>query len=387
MKLPTPPPRILPLIVLSQFAGTSLWFAGNAILPDLQTDLGLPADAVGKVTSAVQLGFILGTLVFAFFTLADRYSPSRIFWGCAWLGALANAGMFVAEGLTGLLLFRFLTGFFLAGIYPIGMKLASDWFAGKLSHALGWLVGALVLGTAFPHGLRALTAGLPWQGVVLGTSVVAALGGLAIGLGVGDGPHRKAAKRFNPRLLFSLFRERGFRAAAFGYFGHMWELYTFWAFVPWLLTQLSIVDTANSAWSFVIIGIGSVGCIVGGYVALKRGSARVAAAMLVLSGLGCLLAPWLGQLPTAAGVGLLLVWGFAVVGDSPQFSTLAAQTAPAESVGTALTLMNSLGFALTIVSLNVLTWMQLHAPNYAFWVLLPGPLLGLLALRPLLRRG
>ncbi|HAA14078.1 MAG TPA: MFS transporter, partial [Cytophagales bacterium] len=268
--MPSPPPRyILPVIVLAQFAGTSLWFAGNAILPDLQSDLGLAADAVGAVTSAVQLGFILGTLLFAFLSIADRFSPSRVFWVCAWLGALANLGVFLAQGQSLLLLFRFLVGFFLAGIYPVGMKIASDWYAGKLGTALGWLVGALVLGTAFPHGLRGLTSGISWQGVVVGTSLVAAVGGIAVGIGVGDGPNRKAAAQFNPRVLLTMFREKKFRAAAFGYFGHMWELYTFWAFVPWLLMPLVSSSTSLSVACFAIIALGSLGCIGGGYGALR----------------------------------------------------------------------------------------------------------------------
>ena len=386
---PTIPRRILPIIVLAQFAGTSLWFAGNAVLPDLQTDLGLPPNAVGSVTSAVQLGFILGTLVFAFFSLADRISPSRLFWCCAWLGALANLGVFLADGLNGLLFFRACTGFFLAGIYPVGMKIASDWFSGKLGSALGWLVGALVLGTAFPHGLRSLTAGLPWEAVMIGTSAVAALGGLVIGVFVPDGPNRKAASQFKPTVLFTMFKVPEFRAAAFGYFGHMWELYTFWAFVPILVAQALAGEGSVSGASFGIIAIGALGCIIGGYRALQRGSHRVAATMLVVSGLCCLVSPLLPQLPGWVQLAILVVWGYAVVGDSPQFSTLAARTAPSESVGTALTIMNSLGFAITIFSLQALSAARLAYPEatWHYLLLLPGPVLGLLALRPLLRAG
>ncbi|MEL6533805.1 MAG: MFS transporter [Bacteroidota bacterium] len=387
--MPTRPPRyILPVIVLAQFAGTSLWFAGNAILPDLQVHLALEADAIGAVTSAVQLGFIIGTLLFAFLSIADRVSPSRVFWICAWLGAAANLGVFLAEGLSLLLFFRFLVGFFLAGIYPVGMKIASDWYAGKLGTALGWLVGALVLGTAFPHGLRGFTAGISWQGVIVGTSLVAALGGIAVGLGVGDGPNRKAATQFNPSVLLTMFRAKPFRAAAFGYFGHMWELYTFWAFVPWLLSPLVTDSDSLSVGSFVIIALGSVGCVLGGYRALRTGSHRVAAGMLLTSGLCCLVAPWvLLHGPVWLQWGLLAVWGFAVVGDSPQFSTLAARTAPPASIGTALTLVNSLGFALTIVSIQVLNMARSSFPESleVLWLLLPGPVLGLWAIRPLLR--
>ncbi|MDH5356993.1 MAG: MFS transporter, partial [Gammaproteobacteria bacterium] len=168
------PAYILPIIIFSQFTGTSLWFAGNAVVFDLQRDWGLAEQSVGYITAAVQLGFIAGTLVFAFLAIADRFSPRRVFFICSLSGALANvAVLYTTEGLSSLLILRFATGFFLAGIYPVGMKIAAGWFDKELGRALGYLVGALVLGTAFPHLMRASGSEIPWQQVMIGVSILA----------------------------------------------------------------------------------------------------------------------------------------------------------------------------------------------------------------------
>lgn len=380
------PARILPVIVFSQFAGTALWFAGNTVLADLQSAYGLPDAALGWLTSAVQLGFIAGTLVFAYFALADAFSPRRIFLVCALAGAAANLGMLAAGGDLGVLLpVRFATGFFLAGIYPIGMKIASGWFKTDLGRAIGWLVGALVLGTALPHLIRGLVTGLPWAGVIVAVSLIAAAGGLAMFLAVPDGPFLKAGAAFDPRALAAVFAVRRFRASAFGYFGHMWELYAFWAFVPWVLaTKSATLDL--SLWSFAIIGVGSVGCVAGGWWSMRTGSARVAATQLGVSGACCLLSPLLFLAPLPVYLGFLLIWGIAVVGDSPQFSTLNAHNAPADRVGSALTIVNCIGFAITVVSIHLLGWLTAIVPPA--WLFLPlaiGPAVGLWAMRPLLR--
>jgi MFS family permease len=217
------PRRILPAIVLSQLAGISLWFAGNAVLPDLQARLGLPDSMLGHMASAVQLGFIAGTLMFALFAVSDRYSPRATFLACSLLGAAANASVYLIDGSIALLLAaRFAVGFFLAGIYPVGMKIASGWYQRDLGKALGFLVGALVVGTALPHLIKGLGQSLPWQTVMLGVSAIAAAGGLLMYALVPDGPYLKAGARFDPSSLATIFKAQGFRASAFGYFGHMW---------------------------------------------------------------------------------------------------------------------------------------------------------------------
>jgi MFS family permease len=386
------PRRILPVIIASQFAGTSLWFAGNAVLDDLQRQWGLPGEALGYITSSVQLGFIAGTLAFAFFALSDLFSPRLVFFVCSLLGAIANAAIVVlGEGLAGLLALRFVAGFFLAGIYPVGMKIASGWYQRDLGKALGFLVGALVVGTAFPHLLKGLGQALPWQGVMLAVSAVAALGGLLMLTLVPDGPHLAKGARFDPRALAAIFRVPAFRASSFGYFGHMWELYAFWAFVPWVLAahaaQVARQDTNVSLWSFAVIAAGSIGCAVGGLISLRRGSAPVAFAQLASSGLCCALSPLLFYAPTPLFLAFLLFWGVVVVGDSPQFSALNAQSAPRQLVGSALTIANCIGFAITIVSIQFLNAAAGNVgAQWLFLLLVPGPIFGLLSLMPLLRR-
>ena len=374
------------MIVLSQFAGGSLWFAGNAVIGDLQLALGLPDAALGWITSAVQLGFIAGTLGFAFFAVSDLASPRLVFLLCALAGAAANAASYaLAQGLASLLVLRFATGFFLAGIYPVGMKIAAGWYRDDLGKALGFLVGALVLGTAFPHLLKGLGAALPAQQVMLGVSALALAGGAAMFALVPDGPYLSRGARFDPRALASVFAAARFRASAFGYFGHMWELYAFWAFLP-LVIAARAAELAVSLWTFAVIAVGALGCAAGGLLSVRAGSARVAFAQLSASGVCCLLSPLLFYAPTPLFLAFLLFWGIVVAGDSPQFSALNAAYAPRELVGSALTIANCIGFAITIGSIELLNAAagSLGA-QWLFVLLAPGPLFGLAALLPLLR--
>jgi len=380
------PGHILPVIVASQFAGTSLWFAGNAVLGDLQREWGLAPEALGYVTSAVQLGFICGTLVFAFLAIADRHSPRLVFLLCSLAGAAANLGVLgVDGGLTPLLVCRFATGFFLAGIYPVGMKIAAGWYRTGLGNALGFLVGALVLGTAFPHLLKSLGQSWPWASVLIGVSLLAAAGGVLMYWLVPDGPHLVKGAPFNPRALAAVFASKGFRASAFGYFGHMWELYAFWAFVPVIIAARA-TEFNVPLWSFMVIAVGALGCAAGGLLSLRTGSAPVAYGQLAASGVCCLVSPLMLLAPPAVVIAFLMFWGIVVVGDSPQFSALNAAHAPTASVGSALTIANCIGFAITIGSIQLLNAAAGTLPlEYLFLLLAPGPALGLLALRPLLR--
>lgn len=384
----TRPAHILPVLLFAQFAGTSPWFAGNAVIEDLQQDWGLGPEALAYVTSAVNLGFIFGTLIFALLMISDRFSPRLVFFACALAGAAANFILLIApENLIGLLLPRFATGFFLAGIYPVGMKIAAGWYREDLGRVLGFLIGALVLGTAFPHLLRSLGSGLPWQQVVFGISLFASLGGAAMLLGVPDGPHNANGSSFNPRAFRLIFASPRFRASAFGYFGHMWELYTLWAFMPLLLlayaNQHDMVLNL-SRWAFLFIAVGSLGCIVGGIASMHAGSARVAAGQLAVSGLCCLLVPLMIHTTPIVFLGFVLMWGITVIGDSPQFSAMNAKYAPREYIGSALTIVNSIGFLLTIISIQLASWLvPLMSIEYLFWLLLPGPVFGLWAFRSL----
>lgn len=382
------PAHILPVIVLAQFAGTSLWFAGNAVVDNLISELGLPVMFLGYITMAVQAGFIFGTLIFAFLNIADRYSPVRVFLLCALSGAVLNFLIIWAETAFTILSARFATGVFLAGIYPVGMKIASDWHREGLGKALGYLVGALVVGTAFPHLLKFIGSEYPWRFVFIGTSVIAAGGGLLLFLTVQDGPFRSPSKgfKFEYDAILRLFQNKNFRSASFGYFGHMWELYTFWAFVPVMLSYyLEIYPETSlsvSLWSFLIIGIGGVSCALGGYQSMKKGSKWVSTAALTGSGICCLLIPLSFSLSLILFLVLLLLWGVFVIPDSPQFSALVAQSSDPSLVATGLTIVNSIGFALTIVSIQLVSYLwNLTGSPLVFLIMAAGPLAGLFSIR------
>ncbi|HSV71200.1 MAG TPA: MFS transporter [Methylibium sp.] len=384
---PQPPRHVLPLIVAAQFAGTSLWFAVNAVMPDLQRELGYAPAAVATLSTAVQLGFILGTLVFALLAVADRHAPRAVFLACALAGAGFNAAGALWPGgpdLATLWALRFATGFCLAGIYPVGMKIAAAWYPQGLGRALGWLVGALVLGTAMPHALRGLGAGWPWPQVMLAVSAVAALGGLAVWLALPESHHLPRATTLQWRALGAIGADRRLRASVLGYFGHMWELYTLWVLLPAILAT-RLQGAAVSLGAFATIAAGALGCVLGGKVAARHGSARVAGTLLATSGLCCLATP----LALGAGDGWfalwLLVWGVSVVGDSPQFSALSASNAPREAVGSVLTLVNCIGFAISIASIELFVRLAGRLPlEWLLPTLAIGPLLGLWGLAPLL---
>jgi len=379
--------RILPIIVIAQFCCTSLWFAGNGVMVDLVSTFNLDNSALGHLTSAVQFGFITGTLVFAIFTIADRFSPSKVFFVSALLAALFNLGV-IWEGnsLSSILTLRFFTGFFLAGIYPVGMKIATDYFEKGLGKSLGFLVGALVLGTAFPHLLKGLTSGLSWELVLFITTSFSILGGILMLILVPDGPLRKGGQKVDLSAFFEVFQNRNFRSATFGYFGHMWELYTFWAFVPIMLqtyVELHPQTTFNiPVLSFIIIGIGGLSCILGAYLAQSFGTKKIAFAMLFSSCLCCLISPFMFTLNIEyLFIIFLLFWGMVVIADSPLFSTLVAQNALAQKKGTALTIVNCLGFSITIISIQVLNGIkEFTDSNMIYLILAIGPILGLFAL-------
>lgn len=378
--------RILPVIIIAQFFCTSVWFAGNAIMGDIARQLHLEPSYLAHLTSAVQLGFIAGTLIFAVLSIADRFSPVKVFCCCAMIAATINLGAGLNSiDAASLIMCRFATGFFLAGIYPVGMKIASDHYQQGLGKSLGFLVGALVLGTAFPHFLKSIDTGLSYKYVIYATSVLSALGGIAMLLLVPDGPHRKQGQRLHFNGFLSGFRNPGFRAAAFGYFGHMWELYAFWVFVPVILgayKERYAAEMNVSLLSFLIIAIGSLSCVAGGYLSQKFGAKRVATAALLTSCICCVASP-LCLFANAMWVfiAFLFIWSIAVIADSPLFSTLIAQNSPIETKGSSLTIVNSIGFAITIVSIQLVTALRVSAnAQYIYMLLAIGPALGLIAL-------
>lgn len=386
--MPVVKKHILPLIVLAQFCCTSLWFASNAVISDLALNFDLKANAVGNLTSAVQFGFILGTLLYALLAIADRFSPSKVFFLSALVGATFNlALLWEGNTLTTLLVLRFLTGFFLAGIYPVGMKIAADYFEQGLGKSLGFLVGALVLGTAFPHFLKGIAGSLEWEFVIICTTGLAISGGLLLLLLVPNGPFRKQSQGVTLKAFTAIFKNKKLRTAAFGYFGHMWELYAFWAFLPLMLITFmktnAITDINIPILSFIIIGSGSLACVLGGYLSEKFGAKKIAIIALSLSCLCCLVSPlFFVQNSAPLFIAFLVFWGMVVVADSPLLSTLVAQNASPEVKGTALTIVNSIGFAITIISIQLISWLQFSTnSSWIYSCLAIGPVIGLIALR------
>lgn len=354
-------------------------------MTDLLTTFGFEPTALGPLTSSVQFGFIIGTLLFALMAIADRISPSKVFLVCAILGAFFNLAI-IWEGntLMSILSLRFLTGFFLAGIYPVGMKIAADHFENGLGKSLGLLVGALVFGTAFPHLLKGI---FDWKSVILATSSLAFLGGLLLFFLVPNGPFRKPGQKIAFSSFKSLFGNGEFRAAAFGYFGHMWELYAYWAFIPIILTFYQSLNPSSNfsipIMSFAIIAVGGIGCIAGGFLSQQFGAKKIATLSLLLSCICCLVSPFiLGLNSEIILISFLLFWGLTVTADSPLFSTLVAQNSIPELKGTALTLVNCLGFSISIFSIQLLNSLKSYTDSYSIYAVLAlGPILGLLALR------
>lgn len=376
--------KTLLFIVISQFFGTSLWFSSNAVLLDIAKAHQLDsANLLTYLTIATQLGFIIGSLFYAIFNIADRYKANLVFSLSISLGALANGAiLFPHLSFNTVFLFRFLTGLFLAGVYPVGMKIAAHFFPKTVSNALGVLVAALVLGTAFPHFIASFHINLSWTTVITTSSILAILGGIIM-LFLNT-PAKKEIQKIDFTIIPKLFQKKDFRAACFGYFGHMWELYTFWAFVPLLVnlyTSKHHLITNTSLWVFIIISTGALGCIVAGKMALKKNSLNVAKFSMYVSAFCCLLCPISLYFSPIVFLVYLLIWGFFVVADSPLLSTLVNRNCDKNYNGTGLTLSTSIGFSFTIISIGLFNYLQNFIPiSYIFMILAIGPLLGILAL-------
>ncbi|HMG14499.1 MAG TPA: MFS transporter [Saprospiraceae bacterium] len=378
---------ILPAIVISQFLCTSLWFAGNAVMPEIIKNFGLDAGFLANLTSTVQFGFISGTLVFAVLSIADRNSPRLVFFSCSIIAAVFNLGICIPGINTiELLAFRFFTGFFLAGIYPVGMKIASDYYQKGLGKSLGFLVGALVVGTALPHLLKSIAIDFSWKYVIYSISILSVFGGLIILVLVPDGPYRRPGNVINLTSFLTSFKNQNFRSASLGYFGHMGELYTFWAFVPIILISYNNhfpdIHLNVSLLSFLIISSGGVACVFSGILSQYYGVKKIATLSLFLSCLCCILSPlFLFSHSAILLIIFLFFWGLVVIADSPLFSTLVAQNAKEELRGTSLTIVNCIGFSITILSIQFINVLSgIINAQYIYMLLAIGPVLGLVAL-------
>jgi MFS family permease len=387
--------RNLWLLVGSVLFAKGLWFSVSAVTPQLRVAWGLDASAASWLTIAVQAGFVAGALVSAATNLADRVAPVRLLALSAAAAALANGLLaLVVDSLAPALLLRFLTGAFLAGVYPPGMKLVASWTERDRGLGIGLLVGALTIGSASPH----LFAVLPiaaggtgsWRGVLLVASGLALLGAAVAGLLVRAGPLLPPARRFDWRYATRVLAEPASRLANLGYLGHMWELYAVWTWLPLALlasySDHGLGETAARLAGFAAVAVGSLGSVAAGLLADRLGRTAITTASLVVSGACCLLAGALYGAPTAFTV-LALVWGFAVVADSAQFSAAVSELADREHVGTALTVQTCLGFLLTTATIWLLAPLSSELGwRWAFVALAPGPALGAMAMLRLRHR-
>lgn len=378
------------LIVMAELMATSLWFSINSVADNLMGAWQINLAGIGLLTNAVQFGFVAGTLIFALGGIADRFRPSHLFTICALLGAIFNTAFALfADNIVWGFVFRFFVGICLAGIYPIGMKLIMTWDPQNASNRIAQLVGMLTLGTAIPHATRYLGMDWPWSIVILCSSILAMVA-MGIIFWLGDGPHLKMGSGTRIKLsgIQKIFSIPAYRSSAMGYFGHMWELYAFWALVPLLIANTHRIHNPIdlSGLAFLVIGIGALGCFIGGHLSKTMGGVKVASFALAFSGFCCLLYPWIKDAPFPIQIIFWAMWGMSVVADSPQFSALSAQACPPEIVGTALTIQNAIGFTITMISIQMSTVVFPLLGDYISWLLLPGPILGVLLLNRIAKR-
>jgi MFS family permease len=381
---------MLLLVAAGEILGMTLWFSATAAAPSVAREFALDAAMGAWLTMAVQAGFVAGTLVTALTNAADAINARRLFAAGCIAGAACNAAIVVAPTAGAIVALRFCTGAALAWVYPPGMKIAAGWFRERRGTALGIIVGAVGVGSAFPHLLAWLGAGLPWRTLVAASSVLALAGAALVALAVKDGPYVSASAPFDRHALRVVLRNRGTRLAMLGYFGHMWELYAMWTWMAAFAAASlgAAAGTAGSAVAFVAIASGSIGCVVAGFWADRWGKARIAGAAMLASAACALVSPLFYGAPLAALLVLAVIWGFTVVADSAQFSALVTEYTPRTHVGTALTLQTSAGFLLTMVSMRLVPPItELAGWQWAFLFLAPGPLLGALAMRKLVVRS
>ncbi len=384
--------RVLLLLSLAELLGMAVWFSASAVMPALTQDWNLGEGGQAWLTMSVQIGFVIGALGSAILNLADRLASRWLFAASSLLaGIMTMMVAAVAQNLETALVLRFLTGVFLAGVYPVGMKIMATWTKKDRGLGIGLLVGALVLGTASPHLLNALGGVGDWRTVIYLAGTSAVLGGIIGALFVHEGPYNAAAPKFRWKQIGEILTEKDIALANLGYLGHMWELYAMWAWIPLFFLasfEKSQIDPAlASLAAFFIIGIGGLGSFVAGPLADRFGRTRIISISLIISGISALLIGFLFGRSPILEVTLALIWGFAVVADSAQFSAAVSELAPAKYVGTALTLQTSLGFLLTLFTIRLIPpLVNLVGWQFAFASLAIGPAVGIWAMMRLRRR-
>jgi len=389
------PRRVLGVLAVAELLAMAPWFSASAVAPTLARVWQLSPVTTAWLTISVQLGFVVGALVSAILTLADRLSARRLVAGSAALAAIATLGVALSSGITMGLACRLLTGAALAGVYPPGMKIAAGWFREGRGQAIGILVGALTLGSASPHLVRWAVSPAAWRVVLLVAGLSALAGGLLVLLVPNDGPYAAPSPPFSLAAVPRILRDRAVALANLGYLGHMWELYAMWTWMAVFITASEHARRGAGAdvtglaalVTFAVVGSGAIGCWLGGKYADRWGRTLVTSAAMLVSGSCASVVGLFFGAPLVALAPLLLVWGISVVADSAQFSAAISELAPRDYVGTALTLQTSLGFLLTCATIYLLpTVAAAIGWRWSMSVLAIGPVLGVWAMLALRRR-
>jgi MFS family permease len=378
--------RMLARVALAQFLGMTLWFSATAAAPAITSEFQLTRSTSAWLTMAVQAGFVVGTLLSSVLNLADVVNARRLFAAGCVVGAAANWTIAFASAPAGIIALRALTGVALACVYPPGMKIAAGWFKDRRGTALGIVVGALTVGSAFPHLLAWGAQTIAWRVLMGISSGLALAGGGVVWLAVDDGPYVSATAPFDPHAVLDVARNKGVRLSTLGYLGHMWELYAMWTWISTfaaasLIARSGMETRAGSLVAFAAIASGAVGCVAAGTWADAFGKARIARLALITSAACSATAGFFFGSPAPVLFTFAVVWGVSIIADSAQFSALVSEYSPRTQVGTALTLQTCVGFLLTIASIRLLPWVaSIIGWQWTFLALVPGPVLGAVAM-------